>query len=96
MSARKYSQGEKEKYVKEFLDSKESQTNFARERGIPEATFRGWLNCQNNNDISFGCVDLTPDADIVFAFKYQNINIELQKGFDKKIFKKIMGVFMNA
>ena len=96
MSARKYSKQEKEKYVEEFKNSNESQTTFAKARGIPEATFRGWLNHQNNNDICFGTIELNETDDIEFSFKYRNISIELKKGFDKKILKKIMGVFMNA
>lgn len=96
MSARKYSQEEKEKYVEEFMKSKESQTGFAKSRGIPEATFRGWLAYQNNNDITFGSINLEEDTNIEFSFKYQHINIELEKGFDKKILKKIMGVIVNA
>ena len=95
MSARKYSQEEKERYVEEFINSGECQSAFARSRGIPEATFRGWLNSQNDNDISFGSINVNND-EVMFSFKYQHINIELQKGFDKKLLKKIMGVFMNA
>lgn len=95
MSARKYSQEEKERYVEEFINSGETQSAFAKSRGIPEATFRGWLNYQNDNNISFGSIDLNND-EIMFSFKYQHINIELQKGFDKKVLKKIMGVIMNA
>lgn len=94
MSIRKYSQEEKEKYVEEFKNSNESLSTFAKSRDIPETTFRGWVNCQNDNDITFGSIDLSED-DIVFSFKYQHINIELQKGFNKKTLKKIMGVFMN-
>ncbi len=96
MSARKYSQQEKEKYVEEFKNSNESQTAFAKSRGIPEATFRGWLNYPTDNVLSFGSIDLGQSDDIVFSFKYQNISIELQKGFDKKVIKKIMEVIMNA
>lgn len=48
MSARKYSKQEKEKYIEEFKNSNESQSAFAKVRGIPEATFRGWLNYQKN------------------------------------------------
>ena len=75
MSARKYSQQEKEKYVEEFMNSNESQTTFARARGIPESTFRGWLNYQNNNDISFGSIELNTDTDEVFSFKSQHISV---------------------
>lgn len=98
MSIRKYSKQEKEKYVEEFKNSNESQTAFAKTRGIPEATFRGWLNYQNDNDndITFGRIDLNTINDIEFAFKYHNISIELKKGFDKKVLKRVLGVFMNA
>lgn len=67
MSARKYSKQEKEKYVEEFKNSNESQTTFAKARGIPEATFRGWLNHQNNNDICFGTIELNETDDIEFS-----------------------------
>lgn len=96
MSAKRYSQEEKERYVEEFMNSNERQTIFAKNRGIPESTFRGWLSSQDNNDIVFGSISLNNDVDTVFSLKYQHINIELQKGFDKKVLKKIMGVIMNA
>ena len=47
MSGRKYTQQEKDSYIEEFRNSNEKQTIFAKTRGIPESTFRGWLNYQN-------------------------------------------------
>ena len=95
MNGRIYSQEEKEKYVEEFNNSNENQTTFARTRGIPEATFRGWLKYQNHGDIDFGSIsldELQNEDNIFFSFKCQNISIELKKDFDKEMLKKIMEV----
>ena len=105
MMSREYSKEEKIAYVEEFKSSGMSQTRVARERGIPDTTFRGWIGL--NKSSTFGEIDLTQQnvsnishelerqkiETIVFA--NDDIRIELKEGFDKQFFRKIVEVLIN-
>ena len=41
--ARNYSEDEKQEYLDKYKVSGKSKTTYARENGIPEATFRAWI-----------------------------------------------------
>jgi len=102
---REYSKEEKLAYIEEFKLSGMSQTRFAREKGIPDTTFRGWVGL--NKSSTFGEIDLTPSnvsnisqeleqpkiKTIVFA--KDDIKIELKEGFDKQFLRKIVEVLIN-
>lgn len=107
MSGRKYSNEEKKAYVEEFRASGIKQTIFAREKGIPNATFRGWLKLEKSE--TFGEIDLRQiedrNANSIFnpnlsiektiIFKQNDIKLELKEGFDKQLLKKIVEVLVS-
>ena len=41
---RVYDEEERREYVQEFIDSGKSIYSFANEKGIPQTTFKGWIN----------------------------------------------------
>ena len=102
MSIRTYSEEEKIAYVEEFKESGMNVTMYAREKGIPDTTLRGWLRL--DRALAFGEIDLkaqhitqpiTPQKkSIVFAM--ENIKIELKEGYDKTFLKQIVEVLCNA
>lgn len=107
MLGRKYSNEEKKAIIEEFKSSGIKQTIFAREKGIPEATFRGWLKLEKEK--AFGEIDLgqavninasstfNPDQSIgkTIIFKKDDIKLELRDGFDKELLKKIVEVLVS-
>lgn len=102
---REYSKEEKLAYIEEFKSIGMIQTRFAREKGIHDTTFRGWVGL--NKSSTFGEIDLTqPNASnlsqeleetkvetIVFANK--DIRIELKEGFHKQFLRKIVDLLIN-
>lgn len=107
MFARKYSNEEKRAYIEEFKVSGLNKTKFAREKGIPEATFRGWLKFESLE--TFGEIDLkkttciyaepicelNPLIEKTIIFKQDNINLELREGYNKQLLKKIVEVLVS-
>lgn len=101
MPGRKYSEEEKASYVEEFSRCDVSKASFAKEHGIPESTFRGWLKA--DEDISFGRIEIEPlntgvsvyDKDTI-VFINENIKIELKENFNKELLKQIVEVIINA
>lgn len=102
---REYSKEEKLAYIEEFKSSGMSQTRFAREKGIPDTTFRGWVGL--NKTSVFGEIDLTqsnvsnisqeleqPKIETII-FAKDDIRIELKEGFDKQFLRKIVEVLIN-
>lgn len=108
MVNKEYSKEEKLSYVESFKESGMSIAAYAREKGIPETTFRGWLRL--DRAMTFGEIDIRPQFNeasnatfkpnqpirktIVFA--KDDIRIELKEGFDKELLKKIVEVFISA
>ena len=107
MSGRTYSNEEKNTYVEEFKASGLKQTTFAREKGIPDATFRGWLKLERQQ--SFGEISLKNAVNInanstskpnisngkTIIFVKDDIKLELREGFDKQLLKKIVEVLIS-
>ena len=107
MFGRRYSQEEKSAYIEEFKSSGMNKTKFAREKGIPEATFRTWLKLENLK--TFGEIDLNKSTCIytnpmfklnpldgkTIVFKQNNISLELKEGYNKQLLKKIVEVLVS-
>lgn len=107
MTNKEYSKEEKIAYVEEFKDSGMSIAAYAREKGIPETTLRGWLRL--DRAVAFGEIDIrpqfneTPNASFkpnqpirkTMVFVKDDIRIELKEGFDKNLLKKIVEVFVS-
>ena len=107
MIVKEYSKEEKIAHVEAFKESGMSITAYAREQGIPKATFSGWLRL--DRALAFGEIDVKPKFNegantslkpnqpirktIVFA--KDDIRIELKEGFDKNLLKKIVEVFIS-
>lgn len=104
---RTYSNEEKTLYLEEFREREISQGEFAREKGIPLTTFRGWL--ARDTSLAFGEIDISNGAKnkdstaqtkikekrpMVFAGS--NIRIELREGYDKEFLKNIVEVITSA
>ena len=101
MVQRNYRKEEREIYVEEFKESGQSVKGFAREKDIPESTFRGWLKA--DEDISFGRIEIDSLNTGISVFEkntivfvYENIKIELKDEFNKEILKQIVEVITNA
>ena len=105
MSLRTYSEEEKQAYVDEFKESSLSITAYAREKGIPDTTLRGWLRL--DNAVEFGKIDIgthvTSQTGIQqiprkksMIFVMENIRIELKEGYNKKVLKQIIEVLNNV
>lgn len=102
MVLREYTQAEKLAYVEEFKASGMSQKRFAKEKGIPDTTFRGWL--KSDRALEFGEICLKPPATNyepkepvrkTMVFAREDIRIELREGFDKQFLRKIVEVLIN-
>ena len=94
---RSYSEDEKMAYVEEFKNSELGVTTFARQNGIPESTFRGWL--KDISDLSFGMINLKPTPSAVpkitkniMVFANETIRIELKENFDKSFLRKVVEI----
>ena len=60
--ARNYSEKEKREYLDRFKVSGKSKTIYARENGIPEATFRAWIKEQQYG--MFGAIEINQQESI--------------------------------
>ena len=95
--ARNYSEKEKIEYLDRFKVSGKSKTIYARENGIPEATFRAWIKEQQYG--MFGAVEINQQEQASqkqlvksIIFCNENIRIELKEGYDKEYLKRIVEV----
>ncbi len=96
---KRYTQEEKEKYIKDYKESKLSITQYIKKANIPEATFRGWITKENMQ--IFGEVKLDENTtnqienESSIIFEMEKIKIELKKGYNKKILKSLMEVLID-
>lgn len=95
--ARNYSEEEKREYLDRFKVSGKSKTIYARENGIPEATFRAWVKEEQYG--MFGALEINQQEQITqkqlvksIIFCNENIRIELKEGYDKEYLRKIVEV----
>lgn len=96
--SRMYNQEEKRDYVDRFKVSGKSKTEYARNNGIPEATFRAWLKEEQYG--MFGSIDINEsesqlksrDAVKPIIFCDENIRVELREGYNKEYLKQIIEV----
>lgn len=105
--SREYTLEEKLAYVEEFENSGMKQSQFAREKQIPETTFRGWLRLERA--MAFGEINLnqtinTTQSNTMLAtrsirkpivFANNDIRIELKEGYNKEFLKRIVEVLIN-
>ena len=100
MSVRTYEKEEKQAYIEDFKNSGESMSRYAMEKGIPEATLRGWI--KEDRELTFGAIEVKSSnvplpriAKSATVFATENIRIELKENFDKILLKKIVEVLIN-
>ena len=89
MLQKKYTHEEKNKYLEEFKKSGMNTHRFTKAKGIPDSTFRKWLEVDNS--MSFGEVNLMKAFDDIanidhneskaksIIFSSEGINIELKR-----------------
>lgn len=97
---RNYSEEEKQELLDQFKVSGKSKTEYARENGIPEATFRAWVKEEayaNYGVLDVGIAEQAPTKKVVrpIIFANENIRIELREGFDKAFLRKMIEVLIN-
>ena len=95
--ARNYSEEEKQKLLDKYKVSGKSKTTYARENGIPEATFRAWVKEEQYG--MFGAIEINQQESISqkalvksTIFCNDNIRIELKEGYNKEYLRKIIEV----
>lgn len=99
MSGKIYNEEEKVEIVEEWKNSGLGTTLFAREKGIPESTLRGWV--KEDREMSFGTIDIKESKQVPntasnrMIFSSNNIRIELKDGFDKEFLRKMVEVLIN-
>ena len=83
--SRNYSEEEKQEYLDKYKVSGKSKTTYARENGIPEATFRAWVKEEQYG--MFGAIEINQQESISqkvivksTIFCNDNIWIELKEG----------------
>ena len=98
--SRNYSEEEKQELLDKSKASGKSKTEYARENGIPEATFRAWVKEEIYSN--YGVLDVSisehaPTKNVVkpIIFANENIRIELREGFNKVFLRKIIEVLIN-
>ncbi len=96
--ARKYTDKEREHYLEEFQNSDLTMTQFAREKGIPASTLKGWIN--KETDIRFGEIQTEENTKTGMprpnkVFITENIRIELKYGYNKEFLKRVVEVLMD-
>ena len=95
--SRNYSEEEKQEYLDKYKVSGKSKTIYARENGIPEATFRAWVKEEQYG--MFGAIEINQQEQVTpkpiiksTIFCNENIRIELKEGYDKKYLRQIIEV----
>ena len=95
--ARNYSEEEKREYLDRYKVSGQSKTTYARENGIPEATFRTWAKEEQYG--MFGALEINQQEQVApkqlvksTIFCNENIRVELKEGYDKEYLKRIIEV----
>lgn len=95
--ARNYSEEEKREYLDKYKVSGQSKTIYARENGIPEATFRAWVKEEQYK--MFGALEINQQEQVAtkqpaksIIFCGENIRIELKEGYNRDYLKKIVEV----
>ena len=112
MNKKVYSEKQKRKILEEFKNSTESQRVFCQRIGVGRATLRKWLAKTNPNTktntkaktkketTDFGIIHLNTvkekEESGIIHFKTDNIEIKLEKGYDKIMLQKIFEVFAYA
>ena len=85
-----------------------SVSEYARDKGIPSTTLRGWLRL--DRALAFGEIDLKPQFNEpsnvptrtnlpikkTMVFAKDDIRIELKEGFDKELLRKIVEVLISV
>ena len=108
MVNKEYSKEEKIAFVEDYKESGMSVATYAREKGIPSTTLRGWLRLERA--LAFGEIDLKPQFNETsntlpkttlpvkktMIFAKDDIRIELKEGFDKELLKKIVEVLISV
>ncbi len=94
---RKYTDKEREHYLEEYQNSDLTISQFAREKGIPASTLKGWIN--KETDIRFGEVQTEENTRTAMprpnkVFITENIRIELKYGYNKEFLKRVVEVLM--
>lgn len=97
MSKRKYTEQEKEKYVKEYQKSGLSRRKYAKRKGIPPTTFSAWI--EKDTDIRFGEIQIEKNKESILkgnskVFITDTIRIELKNGYNKEFLRKVMEVLI--
>ena len=100
-----YSEKQKRKFLEEFKNNKESQRTFCKRVGIGRTTLKRWLaetkeRKETTEATEFGIIHLnTTKAKEelgIIHFKTDDIEIKLNKGYDKEMLQKIVEVFAYA
>ena len=95
---RKYTEKERERYLEEYQNSDLTISGFAREKGIPASTLKGWIN--KETDIRFGELQIEDNNNRTSmprpykVFITENIRIELKYGYNKDFLKQVVEVLM--
>lgn len=93
-----YSTEMKEQYIEEYRNSELSIQAFAKQKGIPSSTFRGWLD--RETEIRFGALTTEEETSKIasqrprIVFINDKIRIELKPDYDKEMLKSIVEVLM--
>ena len=102
LNKKTYSKTQKRKILEEFKAGKESQRIFCQRIGISRTTLKRWLTetketKERKETPEFGIVHLNNAKEIeelgIMHFKTDNIEIKLNKGYDKVMLQKIFEVF---
>ena len=94
---RRYTDKERERYLEEYQNSDLTISGFAREKGIPASTLKGWIN--RETDIRFGELQTEENTRTAMprpnkVFITENIRIELKHGYNKEFLKSVVEVLI--
>ena len=95
----KYDEAQKSEWLSNFKKSNISVRCYSKEIGVPSATFRSWLAKEKSRTSNqFGIVNLVKNNEVEIvgsseiSIKTEKIKIELSKGYNKKMLKKLIEV----
>lgn len=89
---KQYTIEEKKKCVEEYRKSNLSIAKYAEQNNIPHATFRRWV--EKENEGKFGEVCFETNKTPIFNLVTDTIKIELKEGYNKSFLQGIMGVIL--